>query len=131
MATSGKYNPYGDNQNILGKYDEDAGRSTVTLDGSGSVDEAKLKKLAAIKQRLQAAAAIGGSTASYDLCAPVAAAAPGFSLGDDYQTAEEAAAFKKPAGKGKKLRKKVKDKLDIDSLEADAPPQADHGSRQQ
>jgi len=29
MSTGGKYNPYGDNKNILGKYDEDAGRSTV------------------------------------------------------------------------------------------------------
>ena len=43
---------------------------------------------------------------------------------------EEAAAFKKTSGKGKKLRKKNKEKLDLDALEADAPPQADQGSRQ-
>ena len=58
----------------------------MTLDGSGAVDEAKLKKLAAIKQRLQAAAAGGGgATTSYDLSTPATATAPGFTMGADYQ----------------------------------------------
>ena len=86
LASGGKYNLYGDNSNILGKYDEDAGRTTVTLDGAGTVDEAKLKKLAAIKQRLQAAAAGGGGvTTSYDLSTATIATAPGFSMSEDYQ----------------------------------------------
>ena len=115
----GGYDPYGDANSILGKYDEEKGRSTITLDGGGGVDEAKAKKLAAIKARLQAtqAGAGGGSGAkAYDLTEGGGAAAaprPGLADGDDYQSKEEAAAFKKPGGgKGKKkLRKKVRSLL--------------------
>lgn len=129
MATGGKYNPFGDNQNILGKYDEDAGRATLTLDASGSVDEAKAKKLAAIKAKLQAAAGVG-ATASYDLSTP-AKAVEFSSKGEDYQTAEEAAAFKKTSGKGKKMRRKEKTSLDIDALAKGASTGADHASQKQ
>lgn len=100
----------------------------VTLDASGTVDEAKLKKLAAIKQRLQQSAT-AGAVMTYDLSGGPAAPV-GMQVGADFQTAEEAAAFKKPSGKAKKLRKKVKDtKLDLDALEAESSQQ-DHASRQ-
>ncbi|KAL1520214.1 hypothetical protein AB1Y20_023684 [Prymnesium parvum] len=130
MATGGKYNPYGDNKSILSKYDEDGGRATVTLDESGTLDEAKAKKLAAIKQKLLAASG-GGAATSYDLSISATAAIPEFTLGDDYQTMEEAAAFKKSNGKAKKLRKKQRDSLDLEALSRENAEQGDHGSHQE
>ena len=45
---AGHYNPYENDgtSGVLGKYDEERGRTTVQLDSSGGVDEAKQKKCA-------------------------------------------------------------------------------------
>lgn len=69
-----KYNPYAAEGSgaILQKYEDEPGRKTMTLDAKGTVDEAKLKRLAEIKSRLaasQAATAGGGSAQQYDLSA--------------------------------------------------------------
>ena len=110
---------------ILDKYDEPKERATVRLDGSGSVDEARLKKLAAVKQRLAAQQASGGVLAAHDLSSGGAAAAvPKLAVGADYMTKAEAeaAGFKKPAHREKKkLRKKSRASagaLDLDAMAA-------------
>ena len=137
-----KYNPYegSDGMALLGKYDEAAARTTMTLDASGSVDEAKQKKLAAIKARLAATQA-GATGMAHDLSA-VGAVAPTFADGKDFMTREEAglnaapATFRKSSKdkgeKKKKLRKKVKPEgLDLDAMaaaEAAAGGGNDHAS---
>ena len=106
-------------QGILGKYDDDGGttlkgRTTLTLDASGSVDEAKEKKLAAIKARLAASQAGGSGAAQHDLSA-VGAAPRTIDAGEDYMSREEAkqvdATFRKSSkkkdgeAKGTRLRR--------------------------
>ena len=117
-----------ESRNILNKYDEEKERMTVRLDAGGGVDEAKLKKLAAIKQRLQMSAA--GPVQHHDLGGAAGASAPQLKTGADYQTAEEAAAvaaaaatFRKvgdSSGKKKKMRRKKKAEVDDSGLDLDA-----------
>lgn len=94
------------------------------------MDEAKLKKLAAIKKRLEQSASVGGSVTNYDLSSSGGAPVLQMGEGVDYQTAEEVAAFKKPAGKAKKLRKKAKAGLDLDALAAETSGAQDRGTRE-
>ena len=151
-----KYNPYEGTggSGVLGKYDDAPARQTITLDASGSVDEAKQKKLAAIRARLAATQAGAGGTA-YDLAGAAQPTARTIADGDDYQSREEvreeALAFRKStkADKGdaggegggekkkKKMRKKVKsDGLDLEAMAAAEAERAasaaggggDHGS---
>ena len=117
-----------ESRNILNKYDEEKERVTVRLDAAGGVDEAKLKKLAAIKQRLQMSAA--GPVQHHDLGGAAGASAPQLKTGADYQTAEEAAevaaaaaTFRKvgdSSGKKKKMRRKKKAEVDDSALDLDA-----------
>jgi len=118
---------------VLGKYDDEPGMASIRLDASGAVDEARAKKLAAVKQRLAMQAATGGSVSTHDLSATGAVAAvPRMRVGADYMSAAELATtaaegFKKPANKEKKkMRKKVRDAgdefdgpgLDLDAMAA-------------
>uniref|UniRef100_A0A7S0JG55 SART-1 family protein n=1 Tax=Calcidiscus leptoporus TaxID=127549 RepID=A0A7S0JG55_9EUKA len=120
----------GDENSLLHKYDEEKARTTVRLDASGSVDEAKLKKLAAVKQKLLAQQGGGGATKQYDLS--TSTATPVMATGTDYLPAEPVE-FKKAGSKekkAKKLRKKSKpEKLDLDALADAGAPAVDHGSR--
>uniref|UniRef100_A0A7S4C0S0 SART-1 family protein n=1 Tax=Chrysotila carterae TaxID=13221 RepID=A0A7S4C0S0_CHRCT len=125
----------GDDSALLHKYDDEAERTTVRLDASGSVDEAKRKKLEAVKAKLAAQQGSGGPMKEYDLTSGTQA--PQLTTGADYMDASEVPSFKKPAGaKTKKLRRKVKEPsedsgaLDLDAMAAETE-QGDHGSRQQ
>ena len=140
---------------ILDKYDEDKKmeRTKLVLDQSGQVDEVKQKKLAAIKQRLEATQG-GGSGQLFDLSAVGASAPRTFGSGDDFMSQEEAraleapAAFKKPKRKdgtvdneGKKKRRKKHrerddddrggggtEKLDLDAMAAAEAAAGSHHS---
>ena len=123
---------------VLDKYDEAPERATIRLDASGRVDEARLKKLAAVKQRLAMQAATGGAVTAHDLSETGASiAVPSLQAGSDYMSVveAEAAGFKKPANKAKKkLRKKTRSLddtgLDLDAMAAaEAAAGSDLGSR--
>ena len=135
-----KYNPYGADGSgkdagfggtggVLGKYDDAAERTTIRLDASGGVDEARQKKLAAIKARLAATQA-GATGEAHDLSN--VGAVRTIADGDDYMSREEvrkeeeaaSALFRKKTDgerkeKKKRLRKKPKaEGLDLDALAA-------------
>lgn len=57
---------------MLHKYDDETARTTTRLDAAGGVDEAKLKKLAAIKARLAQKSGAGGAATLHDLGATAA-----------------------------------------------------------
>ena len=92
-----KYNPYGADGSgkdagfggtggVLGKYDDAAERTTIRLDASGGVDEARQRKLAAIKARLAATQA-GATGEAHDLSN--VGAVRTIADGDDYMSREE------------------------------------------
>ena len=148
-----KYNPYEGTGvgAMLSKYDDGPARQTLTLDDSGGVDEAKQKKLAAIRARLAATQAGAGGDA-YDLGGGSLGPARTIADGNDYLSREEAppeeVVFKKRSKdkggengengekKKKKLRKKVRksdgDGMDLDAMAAEEAARSggggDHGS---